>query len=601
LNPNPIIRFAESEYVLGPDSAVSGPFRLANAPWMGEIANALADPRCKETTAQLAAQTGKNLLAELWTGYIISEAPGNILYYNSSNDAAKLFTRDRLFPRLQALPSIQPLWPRNKDGSLVTPIDELFLPHMYVLALGQNPTNLQGKSARYVLNDELHLWDAGNLDQARDRCSAFWDGKIFNISTAGEQGGEMDLAFSGGTQESWHLSCPTCGGLVRMRWATKPRAIVWESSDVTRPGGKSWNWQELRKTIRFVCPHEGCNEQFVDSRANRIAMNERAAYVALNPTAPPDKRSFHVPQAAAYWVPFEEIVERWIKAMEQFKTGDVSLLRNFVIKRLAETWEHQTPGGNHAKVTGGYSLSDVFNWPEESQRFMLVDVQAKGGRHFWVVVRAFSADGRSRLIWAVRASSWADVHALEKEHKVLAARVGVDCRHSPKEVEEACATYGWTWMEADEKARKYAHRDPATGIVYYRPFSMPSARDPGIGTKMQGRRIAYGMRFSKEWVRTAIHARIMGHGTEWGLPDDVSELRWPGTNDKETSYLEQINSWMPAEEQDKKTGRARRFWKQIKRDDHLRACEEMALIFAAVQGLIPNEIDEREGEELPEG
>lgn len=589
LKNNPIARNAEAHVKMGADSAISGRYRVANAPWQAEILRALADPSIREVTARLAAQMGKNVIAELFAGYVINHAPGNMLVNGQTDDDAELFAKDRLFKRLSELDSIAPVWPFERGKFPKS--GELMLPHMYILAQGANPSNLQGKSARYLINDEVHLWKPGMLDNARDRASAFWDAKIFNISTAGEEDSDENFAFMAGTQETWHIGCPECKKLVRLMWGNgKERVVKWESNEKTKPEGKVWNFQELRKTIVFKCPHCKCEEK--DSLQTRIHMNEIGGYVAQNDSANIDKRSFHASQLAAPWVPWEEIVERWIKAIERLKTGDVELLKNFVIKRLAETWENQTPGGTQAVITGGYSMRDEFQWQDESQRFLSVDVQEKGGRHFWGLVRAFAQDGRSKLVAPARLNTWADINVMAKDYRVLPSRVIVDARFATTEVLEACALYGWTWMQADENARQYGHRIPETGSTIFRPYSTPRTRDPGIGTKTAGRRLAYGINFSKDWARELLHRRIMGLGTEWGLPDDIADLSWKGTNTKKTTYLEQLNSWINAEKTDPQTNKPRRFWKKINRDDHLRACEEMQLVAAAMQGLIPSDLSE---------
>lgn len=587
---NRILKFAEENYVLGSDSAIGGRYRVENSPWAAEPLRALDDPTVREVTLRWAAQLGKNVVAEIFVADIIANRPGNTLVNAQTDEDALLFANDRLYKRLSKMPILDPVWPNRvgilkKDG-------QLLLPHMYVLAQGANDSNLQGKSARYLVNDELHIWDEGMLDQARDRSSAFWDAKALNISTAGDEGSEEDLAFQGGSQETWALGCPECQRLVQLRWTEKPRVIAWSSEGVARPDGKFWNFHEVRKSVRFHCPHDDCNAEFEDSMAVRLEMNRLGEYIRQNDLASPDKRSFHASQIAAPWVPWGELAERWIKSMERMKRGDISLMRNFVIKRLAEAWEDQSLGGSQAHITGGYSLNDEFRWEKENQRLMAVDVQDKKGRHFWGAVRSFAEDGESRLVWAGRINTWQEVRDIAKQFQVVPSRVMVDCRWATKEVLEACALHGFTWMEADEKAGQYSHRDAASGMSIQRPFSPQKKRDPGIGTRLQGRKIAYGYRFSKSWVREAIHRHIMGVGNRWGLPDDVGDLSWEGTNVKRTTYLDQINSWVPYDKRDPSTNRSRRLWKQVHRDDHLRACEEILLIGAALQGLIPDQVDE---------
>jgi len=586
---SPFSIFAEENYVLGPESAISGNFRLENSPWLGKPMAAFCDPRIREMTLQLGAQMGKNLFAEMAISYVVKRAPGNVLVYCQTDDDAHDFAEDRVLKRVRPMPALANLWP---DTHAAKRKDEAALAHMYMKFLGANESNTQGKSAKYIFNDELHLWPKGMHDQARDRCSAFWDGKIVNTSTAGDEGSEQQLAFDAGTQEEWHFGCPECGKLVRPRWAEKPRVLIWEANDITKPEGKAWNFQEVRKTVRFRCPHEGCNCEIRDNMPDRAEMNRRGDYVVCNPTASPDNVSFKASQLAAPWVSWEVIVESWIKAIERQKTGDLTLLRNFIIKRLAETWENRVSGGTQAIVTGGYSVADAFRWDNEHARFMTVDVQSKNGRHMWAVIRAWAQDGSSRLVTACRCNTWGEVEETRKLYGVLPRRVGVDARHEGKEVREICARNGYYWLMADETRMHYDHRQPGAIAGIQKPFGKKDFIDVFSGTSRQGSLFSEGFHFSKNWARRTLYNRLLGQGSRWELPEDVHGLTFEGTNKRSTDYLSQLNSWVMKSAVNKRTGATETGWHQVYADDHIRACEEMNLIMAALFGIVPSELSD---------
>lgn len=586
---SPLSIFAEENYVLGPESAISGGFKIENSPWLAKPMASFCDPRKREITLQLGAQMGKNLYSEIGISYIVKHASGNVLVYCQTDDDAHDFAEDRVLKRVRPLPVLRSLWP---DTHAAKRKDEAALAHMYMKFLGANESNTQGKSAKYVFCDELHLWPKGMHDQARDRCSAFWDGKIINTSTAGDEGSEQQLAFDAGSQEEWHFGCPECGKLVRPRWNEKPRVLVWEANDITKPEGKAWNFQEVRKTVKFKCPYEGCNCEIRDNLNDRMEMNRRGEYVVNNPTASPDHDSYTASQLAAPWVSWEVIVESWIKSIERQKTGDLTLLRNFIIKRLAQTWENRVSGGTQAIVTGGYSIADAFRWEDEKSRFMSVDVQSKHGRHFWVVIRAWSQDGASRLVAAARCNTWAEVEEMRKAYGVLAHCVGVDARHESKEVREVCAKNGYYWLMADETRMHYFHRPQGSTMTIQKPFGELNRVDVFVGTRQQGTLWSKGFHFSKNWARRTLYNRLLGQGSKWELPDDIHGIIFEGTNKKQTDYLSQLNSWVLKSKVNPRTGAAETGWHQVYADDHLRACEEMNLIQAALSGIVPSELSD---------
>jgi hypothetical protein len=599
---SPLLEFAENHYVLGDDAPVPGLFNIWNSPYLAEPFKAWCDPSISEITMQLAAQLGKNMMTEIVMSYIPLHMPGNVLFYAQTDEDAEEFMEKRALPRMRSIQVLEHLMPsENVKGHRQASRDcSIILPHMWMMPLGVNDSNTRGKSAPYVLNDELHIqnrWTKGMRSKCKERTSAFWDSKVLNTSTAGDEGSEIDLAFLDGSMEMWTLACPECKQLVNMRWNKKPRMISWEPVDGEEgwnrmyPEKKKWNFQEVRKNIRFICPNPKCGCQHRDSTELRREMNRLAQYVVTNPNAPEDHRSFQANQLAAWWKSYEEIVERWIKATELQKTGDTKELRLFIIEALGETWNFQITPGTQVNLSGGYSIADTFKWDEEFTRFMTVDVQEKGSRHMWVVIRAWAQDGVSRLVWAGRCNSWTEVKDIRKLYEVNPGHVAVDCRYVMKEVQEVCGLNGWIWLMADGgKHKDFVHEGPG-GTRVTKPFSPPKFPDVFRGTKRQGTLFPKGFHFSEDWAVEALHNRIIGQGTRWELPHDIETLKFPGTYTKECSYMEQLQSWVRAEETDKKTNEVVQFWKQIFKDDHIHADEEMQLVMAALKGIVPLDVE----------
>jgi hypothetical protein len=82
----------------------------------------------------------------------------------------------------------------------------------------------------------------------------------------------------------------------------------------------------------------------------------------------------------------------------------------------------------------------------------------------------------------------------------------------------------------------------------------------------------------------------MGQGSRWELPDDVHGITFEGTNKKQTDYLSQLNSWVLKSKLNPRTGANETGWHQVYADDHIRACEEMNLVLAALSGIVPSEL-----------
>lgn len=600
-NLPPVMLFGEAHYELPMDASISGPFHAYNSPYLIEPARALTDPRIREVNCQFGAQGGKNLLIELFMGYIIIHDPGNILFFGQTDEDAEKFARTRALARIRPLKCMEGIWP-DMQFSGAHRVSEARLAHMNIEFIGANMSNTQGKTARYVIRDEAHLWvgvKAGMMAQASNRADGFWDAKILTTSTGADQNTDQDTSWNSGTREIWCIGCPDCGRRVRGRfvqpkWTEKPRFLIWDANEITKPEGKLWNIQEVRKTVRFKCPHEDCGVEYRDSRQMRIEMNLNGAYIVTNPMAATNKRSFRVSQLAYPWVSWEEIVETWICAVERMRTGDPSLLRNCIIKNFAETWKTEIAGGQAQLTYGGYSTKDVFRWEKEKQRYMAVDVQEQGGRHFIYGVYAFSDEGETRLIEAGRLDSWVAVEAKRQQFTISEGRVGIDSNYMPKEVKENCGLRGYTWLEAQETTRSFLHSISGNEKVH-RCYSPRVKWDTLIGKRNNPEirsRVAYGYRYSKRWAMEVVHHRVSGVGAKFEVPSDVAEFKWKGTNYEQTSYLEQIGSWVPVSVTDENTNQTKRTWKKTYKEDHSSAALEMALVLACIDRLVPSDVGE---------
>lgn len=599
LRRSPLLDFMEEHYEILPPAPITGAFKIENSPWLAEPMFALCDPNIREVTTQFAAQGGKNLISEGFIAYTIIHAPGNILFYGQTDEDAEMFATSRALKRARSIPILQNVWPDTKGAAKN---NQVHLGHLTLEFLGANKSNARGKSAPYLICDEKHLpqWQ-GMGKIIKKRVSAFWDHKVLNISTAGEEGSEIDLDFRRGSMEDWHLGCPACHRPVRLNWSQELSTVIWEAPEeewkLMHPEKGKWNFREVRKRVRFRCPYEDCKCEERDSMPVRKEMNRLGVYVCDNLEASPDHRSFHCSQIAYPWVSWEALVEEWILAIEQAKTGDLSNLKTFVIETMGHTWQKRVSNAATAHVTGDYQITDmVFSWDEEKDRFATVDVQGKGGRHFWLVVRAWAGGGKSRLVNAYRCETWGDVEKRIEENNVNPKRVGVDSRYSTEEVKEMCATKGWHYMVADEMRMEYDWRMPS-GAKVRRPYKKSSWHDTRVNPNQNGGRpqYAHGLVFSKTWARGVLANRISGQGTEWGLPSDVSNLTFRGTSRVNSSYMAQLNSWVEKEVPVKSTGETKLQWVQINADDHLRACEEMQLVLAAISGFFPSELTGSKG------
>jgi hypothetical protein len=113
-------------------------------------------------------------------------------------------------------------------------------------------------------------------------------------------------------------------------------------------------------------------------------------------------------------------------------------LRQFIQKRLAQSWVEPSETVTLKGATDAYRMKEYFNgekWEDENFRFMTVDVQQD---HFWVVIRAWSIEGKSRLLYEGKVDEWEGLRMLRSRMKVPNRCVFVDRGYRPEIVALEC-------------------------------------------------------------------------------------------------------------------------------------------------------------------
>ena len=270
-------------------------------------------------------------------------------------------------------------------------------------------------------------------------------------------------------------------------------------------------------------------------------------------------------------VPLSRIVLERIKAMREVSRGNLELLKSFIQKRLADWWNDEQEDARPVLTGAGYSVKDYANgerWEDEFVRFMTVDVQQA---EFWVCIRSWAADGRSRLLWYGRLETWDRLKVLQETYKIEPRKTQVDCGYRKDDVFKHCAQYGWLALRGDQRD-SYPHKTP-NGRTIYKPYSRYQAVMASDGKRTMA---AF---FSNLAIKDILHQLRNGKGVEWQIPDDVG-----------SDYLQQIDAEVRRGE-----GRSA-IWKPRRRDNHAIDCESMQIVLASVLGLIGNREETEEKE-----
>ncbi len=582
--------------------AFRGAFNLSLSPWLRRQWEGLDDPLTREVTCIAGVRSAKTLGADLYCAKCSAAGEGPIMFNIGNDDDAKDHSKTRLLPLLEGIKEVASKFTgerRDKSDSLIRFIDGNFI----IIQGLVNPNNFDSKGIRILINDEGHKAKPGNLSKAKSRTDDFRHNcKVLNISQGGIVNDDMDVAFRRGTMERFGWRCPECDTLQSFSWrdAKGEHRLRWDRNEVTCPGGK-WDFDKMAQTLRWKCENPDCSFVVRDTPTERRRQTyELQEFLPPeNPLAPRDTVSVWWPQFCVPWIPWKEVAIDWIESMAAYEMGDTTKLKNFIQRRCAESWEE----GEFRLVSdteeppSDYATGDP--WSDEQCRVMACDAQIKGGLHFVCEIRAFAADGRSRLLWAGRLESYAEIAEKREEYQLQASPVGIDSRHDIAEVENMCAQYGWLSLLGDD-GTEYPHRDKnnARGMVMKR-WSSPRKIMTGLGARDQAsRRFCLRVMWSRPVFSDILQRRMSGKSLYYGVPGDVTacssydDPNHPGEG-RLTSYWPQMRSWQKIKKRHKETGVEKSLWVRIgSRHDHYRSAALMCLVLAGVCGCLGGELIE---------
>jgi predicted RNA-binding Zn-ribbon protein involved in translation (DUF1610 family) len=598
----PTVEWAENNVIL-PGSPLGEDFERETVPMLIEPLNAFDDPLVRRLSVLGPTQCAKTGLFQVILTRILSQDPGNVMFTAQTDDDSKFGFRTKLLPTLKQSKATAPIIRAARQHEVTN--SGIILPPMFIETQGPNLQSLQSKTIRYLLNDEVWMYDKGAnkgaIGQLRERVSAVWNSKEVNVSQGGQQiydiygepaWDEWGWVWHEGTQEIYHFVCPECGNPFEPR----TKNIVWETSDRTRTKSGEWKWDEVAESVRVKCPHCGHEER--DTLGNRRDFSRGGLYIQTNEHPKPKTKSFQYSAYTAWWQEWGALVVQYLTAKAAAKRGNRVPAREFWQKKEARFWmiEFEEKAEVVRREPSGYTQKDYWpfdkempsndrstdwgeqlpkemvpRWIEKTEaegqpkvievaRKMTVDRQADVLK---VLIRLFSPKGTRAVLYRT-VPGWDDVRRLQLAYRVPNGFVGVDCGDLPQDVYATCKKYGW-WGLRGSGQNEWRHVQKA-GRPLKKPYGEASK---GFITTSATGEFAWYYEWSnlvfKDWLQQMVDGRT---DTRWEIPDDAPK-----------EYVIGLTS----EAKDPKTG----IWKKIgKRPNHAWDCEAMQLPLACITGTL---------------
>ena len=249
-----IIKFSERE-VKFPHSDRSPDFRADVAPWLVEPLEALTDNSNQSVICRASVGSSKTTMFETAIPYIIAEDAGAMGVVTQTDDDTFDWVETRLEKSLQACEPVKRLWPSGR-GDIKKGLYKF--PHMFITFGGANISNLQSKSLRWLLGDEVWRWKKGMVAEFKGRTHDRWNSRLFLVSQGGEEGDDFSLEYADTDQRVRHWTCTKCKEVHPYLFNQLKFKEYWVNNE---EGGRM-DYKRVSKSVYLECP--SCGKKYKD-------------------------------------------------------------------------------------------------------------------------------------------------------------------------------------------------------------------------------------------------------------------------------------------------------------------------------------------------
>lgn len=587
-----------------PNTPQGTPWDSEDAQWLREILETFQDPEIHEIYCMCSAQSAKTVIVMVMLLFIIAQDPGPTLWATSNEQEAKKFAKGRLWQMIDKCAPVKEKLPTERGAK--NTLEVYFPGAQLIIGSANNANTLQQTPYRYTFGDEVRSWPKGALEMFAKRTRSYPNYKKVIISTPDMEEDHLHRGYLSGDQSEYFITCPKCGHEQKLKWGREDEkgGMAWDRNETTFPNGE-WNFEEVFKTVRYECEHPGCDHAWKNTPADRKAMQRGGRWVTHNDKAPKHRRSFHWNAILPWWTKWDEMVEEFIRSSAALEIGEHEPYKDFINQTLGLPWEDRLKFKHDDNYIDQREMpyDPRAPWPafEEAmrrwernparnakpRRFMAIDVQSKGGRHFFYEIRDVIPGGGSRLATWGKAWSASELRSIGQDWNVPPSQVGIDARFAPDEVAGYILESGimpngycnWKAMMGDKG--DYFLND---GV---RESCQISFLDAHIGTKeyLNTPPITLYL-FKKTRILERQEILMRGMGAPWLIPAPISAENPHGVNAFDLhEYKLQVTAYRRVEKRDKFNSQIVN-WHQMRTDDHYGSTTRMIIVLAIISELM---------------
>lgn len=566
-----IFEWAKKYIELPSNYAIQGKFEVS--PHMVQPFHELLDPSTRQLNLIAATQTGKTLISELFLPYLICNDPGPTMKLHQTVDMAQLFAQTRLLPLLDRCKPVKTMLEYQRYSAKKKGVT---LPHMSVIIDGAKENVLHGMSIRYLLLDEVHLYDSDVVQKALSRTTAFsHNRKILVTSQPGVEGDQLSRQNTGLDYE-WGWTCPYCNNVQPYFWSKEKEDGTWAGfvwQKIYESGSTEiLDYEKTGASTRLFCYY--CTGSVGDTPSERHMLNISGSYILLKDNGDHAVKTYRWTAFTNEQISFKEKTIQYLLGRSAHKqTGTTDALMLFNQQVLGKEWKRSTVIDPGKVLTAAFNPSDL--WKEEIFRCLTVDYQRKHGQKFYCVT-AWSRT-ECRVLDHSFVATWEEIYNIQKKWNIPSPAVFIDYGYNSEEVAKEAVkhiqpikvgkrieAYGWICLKGDgQHDMGFPHKD---GTRRY--FS-------------QEQKVAVNnFQFARLylWSNLPIKSSLM-----W-IRDNKSDVKLVlPSNDPE--FETHLNAENLEDVLDKRTGLMTKRWVQKHDNNHYLDCMAMAVVAANMRGI----------------
>lgn len=550
---------------------IPGRFHVEKSRHLIEPFKALYDDTIRRVVLMKAIQTGGTLVADIYVPWVMATNPGNVMWIMQTDDIAKDHSESRMLPVMKRCAALQRLLPDDPRKIRIQEI--LFKSDVALYIQGPSINNLQSKSIRVVIGDEVWLWEPGVLTELIGRQSAYrrvgTDKGLF-ISQAGKKDDQFDALWQEGSRRIWTVQCEHCRDWFEPRW-------TWEVSVNGTMEYRGMRWDDDGHQVRYQCPL--CGECMVDTPRLKANWNLTGRFSGEQAgTVASFKWNCVITDS------WQELVAEFRKANLAKRNGSTLPLQQFLQKKMAEPWDERMGVEQVMLLTSAYTPGPE-KWEHETHRFMTVDVQKD---YFVVVIRAWANDGSSRLLhFDPKVSTWPELRELQTRFGIIRAAVDEKYGIRSAEVRKWCFIYDWIAFRGSDK-KDFPNPEMGKRTLY----SVPQLTDIFVGIKDKDR-AKFFEGFSPEAMAKFESGNRSCIVVDWAGPTvrdifcnlrDGKGAKWEAYDGVGREYNEQLYGFVKRTRHDPRGNEIQEY--HVIGPDHAADCESMQVVVAAMNEIL---------------